>query len=342
MKELRKMLWPFSLLYHGITALRNVAFSTGVLTEKKHDVTLINVGNLSTGGTGKSPMVAHLSKLFNQEKTAVLSRGYGRETKGLLVVKVSSKASEVGDEPLQLKQRFPKLTVVVCENRNLGVEHILENFKNTQQILLDDAYQHRSIKPDVNILLSTITQPFYKDLMLPAGNLRENRLGAKRADVVVITKCSSTLSDKEATTIKRKIATYTKKPVYFTTLKYNVATNHLGAHLSAQSSVHLITGIANPKPLVVYINEHYTLLSHLQYADHHNFKNSDSERIKAILEKERDVILTTGKDYVRLREILPERYLPRIFIQDISVEFLFNQHADFQKTILDKIKEQNK
>lgn len=341
MKELRKILWPFSLLYNGITALRNVGFNKGIFKETKHKVTLINVGNLSTGGTGKSPMVTYISTLFNQENTAVLSRGYGRKTKGLYIVKVSSQASEVGDEPLQLKQRFPMLTVVVSENRNLGVEHILENFKNTKQIILDDAYQHRSIKSNVNILLTTYAQPFYSDLVLPAGNLRENRFGAQRADIVVVTKCKSALSEEEAKVIRAKIATYSKKQVYFAGLQYGVPTNYLDEYISAQSNVHLVTGIANPEPLVKHINAHYTLLSHLQYLDHYNFKQTDIEKITNLLKDGNISILTTGKDYVRLRETLPKRYLERVFIQDISIEFLFNKQADFQETLINKIKELN-
>ncbi|QAA80284.1 tetraacyldisaccharide 4'-kinase [Aequorivita sp. H23M31] len=331
MKLLRKLLFPFSLIYWVITAVRNKFYDFGWLKSKAYDFPVICVGNLSTGGTGKSPMIEFLiSRLKCEWRLAVLSRGYKRETKGFKMVEVDSTVLETGDEPLQFKRKFPKITVAVCEDRQEGVE-ILR--KNSDLILLDDAFQHRKVRASYYILLTSYGNLFVDDFILPVGNLREPKSGADRADVLVVTKCPGKLEPSEMERIRKKLRLQTHQEVYFTKIGYareiTDGVNTKSLEYLNKIKFTLVTGIANPKPLVEFLKNKGLEFYHKSYGDHHNFTIGEITD----LERER-IILTTEKDFMRLQPVIKNAelyYLP------ITTEFLGNTSEEFLKRIFSNL-----
>lgn len=293
----RKILFPFSVLYDGITRLRNYLYDKGIFESTAYSLPVICVGNLNVGGTGKTPMIEFLISILKDDfDTAVLSRGYKRKTKGFYEVKISDSAVEAGDEPLQFKRKFPEITVAVDANRRKGIAKLKEK---ANVILLDDAFQHRKVKPYFSILLTTYNDLYTDDLLLPAGNLRESKKGAKRADCIVVTKCLPQLSVSEQNRIIKKLKPKISQEVYFTTIAYsqNIYGKEEIKELNflQDKKFTLVTGIANPKPMVSYLKENGFDFEHLQFADHHHFSAIEI----AILNK-KQWILTTEKDYMRL------------------------------------------
>jgi tetraacyldisaccharide 4'-kinase len=299
MQGLRILLYPFSIIYDGVTSLRNYSFDQGWLTSTQFDIPIIAVGNLSTGGTGKTPMIEFLIRQNTGKRIAVLSRGYGRKTKGYLEVKTTSKVSEVGDEPLQFKIKFENsIVVAVCEKRVDGIQRLMKDH-NLDLILLDDAYQHRYVKASHYILLTSYEQPYYEDLLLPAGDLRESRSGASRADSIVVTKCPAVLSEEEMKSIRLKMQPDLHQQVYFSAISYsNEAIGRTGKILLSDlkgKEITVITGIAKPSYFVDFLKSQ-AIVNHLQFSDHHIFTIKDLEQIDL-----NRLIITTEKDYVRLR-----------------------------------------
>lgn len=337
-KKLRKILWPFSLLYDAVTRLRNHAFDKGSKPSKRYPLPLICVGNLSTGGTGKSPMVEYLLRLLADSSTAVISRGYGRKTKGLLEVTSSSNSMEVGDEPLQFKLGFPSTKVVVSEKRVIGVDYVLEHYPDTQVVLLDDAFQHRYVKAGLNIMLSSYHNLFYKDYVLPAGDLRENRKGAHRAQVIVVSKCPDTLSSTEAARIKAAIANYSTAVVFFSSVAYTKPVNRSGQHPEPGQAVDLLTGIAFAQPLKKHIAKEYTLHKHWNFKDHHAFTEGEISAIEQALVKEKTTILSTQKDFMRIKDRLSEAALKQLFVVSIKTHILFEEADDLNTLITNYIR----
>lgn len=282
MKLLRKILFPFSLLYGGITAFRNWLYNIGWLKSKSYDFPVICVGNLSTGGTGKSPMIEYLvSFLKDDHKIAVLSRGYKRKTTGYREVLNKGTVEEVGDEPLQFKKKFPEITVAVCEDRQTGIEK-LQDLANV--ILLDDAFQHRKVKASLNILLTPFSDLYINDFMLPAGNLREPKSGAKRANIIVVTKCPENVDSSKIEEIKRKLKPKPYQKIYFSKIRYsaeiknNSETKPLD-YLNGKEFL-LVTGIANPKPLISFLKSEGLKFEEKSFPDHHNFTPSEIEEAR--------------------------------------------------------------
>lgn len=297
MNFLRKLLFPFSLLYGGITALRNLLYNKGFLKSSTYDFPVICVGNLSTGGTGKSPMIELLvSFLKDNHKIAVLSRGYKRKTSGYREVSTTNAVEEVGDEPLQFKKKFPEIAVAVCEDRRTGIEK-LQN--KADVILLDDAFQHRKVKASLNILLTSFDELYADDCMLPTGNLREPKFGAKRADVIVVTKCPENISDITIEAIKRKLNPKPQQEIYFSKIGYASEIKNAKDEkplLSLKDKEFLlVTGIANPKPLIDFLQKERLNFKEKSFTDHHNFNSSEIEELK-----KHPLILTTEKDFMRL------------------------------------------
>lgn len=291
----RPFLQPLSWLYAAITAVRNWAFDRGVLKSTSFDLPIITVGNLSTGGTGKTPMVSLLLK-HSSGKVAVLSRGYGRKTKGFLEVSTESTVKEVGDEPLEQKRKFPEVIVAVCEDRVAGIEALLKTYPGLQGILLDDAFQHRYVNPSAQLVLTPYEQRFTKDYVLPAGNLRESAYGAERATAIVVTKSPLELSQEEKQRIREEMASYSKAPVFFSTLEYSE-----NAKLSSEDKHLVVTGIENPTPLYNYLTDRGFSFEAIQFPDHHNFTASDIQKIEAkARDKKASAIITTAKDITRL------------------------------------------
>ena len=308
------MLWPFSLLYGTISTLRNWCYDIGLFTSYDVPVVVICVGNIKAGGTGKTPFTQYLLNHYSTiYKTAVLSRGYGRKTKGFILADASSTAEKIGDEPLQLFLNSDTLyQVAVCEDRVTGVQQLLKYNPDLQLIILDDAYQHRKIKRDINILLTEFDNPFFKDQLLPGGRLREEKAGAKRADLVVVTK---TRSEKQVSNFSlNKIYQYSGKtiPVFFTGIEYqNIQNINENKSLKKEDNVILITGIANPKPLCSYIESKATIIEHVSCKDHYSYSLADINKLESLLALNKDsLILTTEKDWVKIYPLI--KYNPNL------------------------------
>ena len=320
MNLLRKSLFPLSLLYDVVTRVRNTAFDKQWLRQSQFDVPTIVVGNLIAGGSGKTPMIAYLLHHFSDRfSLGVLSRGYKRKSSGFLIADATSSIESLGDEPFLLFQKFPKVQFAVCKNRPEGIRGLLEKSPQLDAIFLDDGFQHRQLKPSFQILLTTFEMPWFRDCVLPAGNLRESARGKKRADLVVVTKCPELLSKKEREDYSNKLALDPDQNLFFTSIQYD--TNVYGASQMqlksfVQSPFVLVTGIANAKPLTSYLDQLGAKYKHLEFGDHHSFSASDCQNILSLGLP----VLTTEKDYVRLSPFLKEiHFLP------ISVFFLADE-----------------
>ena len=304
--NLRTLLLPFSWIYGSITALRNLLFDTEIFKVYKIPVKSICVGNLAVGGTGKTPHVDLIAKHFiNQgKKVVILSRGYGRGTKGLLEVQTTSNASEVGDEPLFYKLKYKEeVKVVVAEKRKIGVKYIMSNFPETDLILLDDAFQHRAVKAGLNIIITDYSNLYSNDFVLPAGNLREFSVGKKRADIVIVSKCPNELNDENKAGIIKQLK-FKNDAVFFSKIEYDeLITFTETKEISAKRAV-LVTGIANPIPLLNRLKETFQI-EHVKFSDHHVFKASEIEIIQQkidIFAPEDGIVITTEKDFMRLKD----------------------------------------
>lgn len=305
MKLVRYLLFPFALLYDLITSARNFFFDIGIFKSASFDFPVIAVGNLSVGGTGKTPQIEYLIRLLEDKKIAVLSRGYKRKTSGFIIVNDTHTAEDVGDEPLQFFKKFPYIPVAVGANRVRGIRQLREELQS-EIILLDDAYQHRKVKAGYYILLTKYGDLYIDDVILPTGNLRESRRGARRADLILVTKCPANLSLEEQEKIRREINPKNHQKVFFTSISY---ANHLKGDAPVsldeliQYEVVLVTGIANPTPLLDFLDAKKISYQHLKFPDHHHFSRSDivkiHETFTAITDKQK-LILTTEKDYMRL------------------------------------------
>ena len=327
MNYFRKILIPFSWLYWAVTSLRNFAFDKGWFKSKKYEIPVICVGNLSVGGTGKSPMIAFLVSFLSLDyQVAVLSRGYGRKTKGYLEVYKNSNAEEVGDEPLQLKLNFPAITVAVCEDRQTGIEKLN---KKAEVILLDDAFQHRKVQPSYTILLTTFNRLYINDTVLPAGNLRESKKGARRADMIVVTKCPKNVAYAKLQEIEYNLKLQPQQKLYFSRIVYDECIYGVSEKLPLdylkEKPFTLVTGIANPKPLIDFLNEKKLQFKHKKYPDHHRFSSSEIEALKKV-----EIILTTEKDFVRLQPKL-QKYA--LYYLPIKIEIVHKQESFFKDSV---------
>ena len=297
---LRYLLFPFSILYGLITSIRNFLFDKGIFKSYSFEIPIIAVGNLSVGGTGKTPQIEYLIRLLsNNYKIAILSRGYKRNSSGFILADKNATSKILGDEPFQIHQKFPNVTVAVDADRRNGITKILELNEKPEVILLDDAFQHRKVKASFYILLSAYNDLYFDDYILPTGNLRESRNGAKRASVIVITKCPKDLSVEKQEAIIKKIGL--QVPVYFSCIEYDEFVYNENDKVSInqikQRDKLLLAGIAKPKPFFDYLQNSND--EKLVYLDHHNFTAND---IKEITSKSTNkIIVTTEKDYVRLK-----------------------------------------
>lgn len=329
MNILRKILFPFAILYGFITSFRNFLFDKGILKSHSFDLPIIAVGNLSVGGTGKTPMIEYLIRLLSSEyKIATLSRGYKRKSEGFILADETSNAEILGDEPFQFYQKFPNILVAVDANRKNGIEQLI-NISKPDIVLLDDAFQHRKVKAGFYILLTAFNDLYANDFILPTGNLRESRSGAERANIVVVTKCPANLSEKEKNTIERKLQLESRQKLFFTSITYDEFVfseeKQLLVSEIKNSEKLLLAGIAKPEPFFEYLkNENDTILT---YPDHHHFSEKDILEIK---EKAKGkIIITTEKDFVRLKGNLPKEQL---FYLPIKSSF-FSAQENFNNSI---------
>ena len=328
----RKLLFPFSLLYGGVTGARNELYNRKILKSERYDLPVICVGNLNTGGTGKSPMIEYLVRLMiPQYRVATLSRGYKRKTSGFRQLSGKETAEEVGDEPLQFKRKFPEAIVAVDADRRNGIAELIS--RRAEVILLDDAFQHRKVQAGFNILLTSYNNLYTSDLILPAGNLRESREGAKRANIVVVTKCPPDIETTEMEEIKASLKPKKSQKLFFSYISYSekmVSENsEVALDFLQEKEFVLVTGIANPKPLIDYLKGKNLNFRHRKFPDHHHFTEKETESLF-----QENLILSTEKDYVRLKERLSPS---KLFYLPIETKFVEDEEG-FNQEVLNFVK----
>ncbi|SHJ20636.1 lipid-A-disaccharide kinase [Tangfeifania diversioriginum] len=348
------LLYPFSFLYGVAVYIRNRLYDLNILKSKEFDISVISIGNITVGGTGKTPHVEYLIGLLKDNFTvATLSRGYKRKTKGFMQVEAETPFSDVGDEPLQVKKKFPDISVSVCENRVAGVEKLLQDDDETSPdvILLDDAYQHRRITPGLNILLIDYNRQINEDMLLPAGRLRESARQMRRANIIIFTKCPG-----EITPIMRRILTKTigLKPyqeLFFTTFEYDkIKPVFSGTELKTDFydqksySILIVTGIAFPRLIPEYLKQFSDTTEIISFPDHHNYSKNDIDTIMRKFESlpgDKKIIITTEKDAVRFSGMtdLDEQLKEVLYYLPVKVRFLENEGKMFNKKILNYVGE---
>lgn len=318
---MRFLLLPFAILYGLGVRLRHFLYDRGWLSSKRYPFPIVCVGNLAVGGTGKTPMVEYLVRLLGQEQVAILSRGYRRKTRGFVLADDSATAMTLGDEPYQYHRKFPRATVAVCESRQEGIERLLEN-PHFKYIILDDAFQHRKVQAGTNLLLTSYDKLYTQDFLLPVGSLRDIRSRARKAQIIIVTKCPE-LTQAEQEKIIQQLKPLPSQKVYFTTIAYS---DRVYSHEDSQAlkdfiatPFTLVTGIANPTPLVDFLEKQGASFEHLAYSDHHHFSNRELELLR-----QKGRILTTEKDYVRL-----EGALSTLYYLPIETQFLNDQRLIF-------------
>ena len=347
----RIILWPLSLFYRIVIYYRNLLFDTGEIRSVSFGVPVISVGNITAGGTGKTPHVEYLAaKLSGDKKVAVLSRGYGRNSNGFILLTKGSTAAEAGDEPAQIKRKFPDVKVAVDNDRVHGIKKLLK-FRNAPEIIiLDDAYQHRYVKPRVSILLVSFRRPIFNDLILPAGNLREPRKNTQRADIIIVTKCPPSMTIHERTSFVLKLKLRKGLKVYFTTYSYGEpvflfprkdgGTKPLtfGRMRKQDAGILLVTGIADPVPLKDFLKSRAEICESITYGDHHLFTKRDLEFISGKfrnIRKYNKYVVMTEKDAVRIRDMdIKDRKMRKALCYvPVEVEFLAGGERPFLKDL---------
>ena len=353
--EIRRSLLPLSWLYGVVVKFRNWLFDRKILKQREFDIPVICVGNITVGGTGKTPHIEYLVRLLSPKyKIAVLSRGYKRKSRGFKTVETNSNVKNVGDEPLQIKQKFPSTLVFVNKNRVKAIERILALNKEERPdiILLDDGFQHRYVKPSLTVLLTSSKRPVYEDKLLPAGLLREPLKGKNRASIVIVTKCDIDMQPIDFRIYNNGLNLYPFQELYFTSLEYDILKpvfpkiqeEELPLDNLRKKHLFLVTGIASPEPLVEKL-EHKTYNLYTKFfSDHHNFSKSDIksiiEMVKSV-EDDNKVIVTTEKDAVRLRALkyLPEDLKKILYYIPVKITFLNNKERhSFNNKILEHVR----
>lgn len=337
MNILRKILFPVAIIYWLVTYIRNFFYDKGIFKSESFDIPIIAVGNLSVGGTGKSPQIEYLIRLLSDKyKVATLSRGYKRSTTGFVLADNTSSVKTLGDEPFQFYSKYPNIIVVVDEDRVEGIDILLELGNKPDVILLDDAFQHRKVKAGFYILLTAYDDLFCNDFILPLGNLREPISGKNRADMIIVTKCPNNIDEIAQQNIKNKLEY--EKDIYFTTISYDEHVysemeNLSVADLKKEDKV-VVAGIAKPKPFFDFLEAKAHEI--LVFSDHHNFEQND---IASILNKAKNKkIITTEKDYMRLKGMLPKEQLYYLPIQSSFIDL----ENDFDKKIMNYVEQSSR
>jgi len=341
------LLAPLSLIYWSITAFRNHLYNINYSRSFTFEKPVIAVGNLEVGGTGKTPMVEYLIRLLKDKyHLATLSRGYGRKTKGFILANEQQSPATIGDEPYQYFLKFSdKISVAVGEERAWAIPQILLEKPETEVFLLDDAFQHRKVKADFNILLTRYSRPFYHDFPLPSGRLRESRNEANRAQAIVVTKCPPDLVKATMEAMKTAIERYAAKvPVFFSTINYLQPKRVFNNDSSFSENIILFTGLANPQDVLSYAQRHFQLLEVATFPDHHRYQKSNLQKLTALYkkhEKLKPVLLTTEKDMVKIQQLADENFrsMP-VFYLPIAIQLLENgKNFDslVENSILNKI-----
>ncbi len=338
MKKLKFLLYPLSVFYNIYSSFRNLLFDIGIIDSTEYKIPTIGVGNLSTGGTGKSIIVDYIIQNFKTNTNiTTLSRGFNRKTKGYIQATEDSDAYEIGDEPFQFFSKHPEINVVVCEDRRKGMNIILKNLSNTQLCIWDDIFQHRFVKPGLMILSTTFHYPYYKDQILPIGNLRENKDSSRRADLIVITKCPDDLKRNDKESFVKALNISNTQKVFFSTLTYKQIiksdSDEININALGESNFILVTGIADSSYLVNFLKSKEFKFKHLKYSDHYNFNKLSIDKIRNLSNNKK--ILTTEKDFGRLRPKINDR---EIYYIEVSIKFNTEMNEfNFKETISDYI-----
>ncbi len=350
--KINRWLIPLSWLYGFGVGLRNKLFDWGILPVEEFDIPVISVGNLAVGGTGKTPHIEYLIELLQPKyRVAVLSRGYKRKSRGFVLADASSTAREIGDEPYQIKRKFPGIAVAVDANRRRGIKRLKELQPDLDVILLDDAFQHRYVSPLASIVLTDYNRALHLDKLLPAGRLRESRHELSRADIVIVTKCPADMKPIEYNIISRWLHLFPYQHLYFTTLDYGKlqavfpekapARELALKDLPATAGLMVLTGIANPRPMLQYLARYHAPQEELQYPDHHDFSSSDLAHIAQRFESMKGTkkyIVTTEKDAARLRSAaLDDTVKQALYYLPIRVRFMQHAGISFDEKITDTI-----
>lgn len=339
MKHLRLLLLPLSFIYASVAWVRNCLFDTGVLKKNKFNLPVILVGNLSVGGTGKTPHVEYLIRLLQSRfKLATLSRGYGRKSTGCVMAGKGATAELIGDEPMQYHTKFPGITVAVCENRVDGITKILQLPNKPHVVIMDDGFQHRSAEPGYKILLTSFDKLFTRDYVLPAGDLREPGFGYRRADCIIVSRTPEGISDQEKEKIRKELNPVAHQRVYFSSLVYDNPEpcfdegklSH--SELSTQKVV-LLTGIAHPSAIVHHLKRHCADVHHIAFPDHHPFTEKDLQKVKAAAAGGKTVI-TTEKDFLRLKNTAAFEVIKELNCYYLPIRVTIDKEDDFNKSIL--------
>ena len=329
------LFWIFSIPFSIVTEIKNFLYNTGVLKSSEFNIPIISIGNLVLGGSGKTPIIEYLVRLLSYNyKVAVLSRGYGRKSTGFILADTNSDASLIGDEPMQYFRKFKNIIVSVDSNRVRGINKLINLNLKPEVVLLDDAFQHRKVKPGMSILLTDFNNLYSEDNIFPLGNLRESIGNANRADIIIVTKCDKNINKDQKRHIIQKLNIGDNQKIYFSSIKYS---KMLYDKESSKSIIEfknikfsLVTGIADSTYLINYLNDNGYNFNHISFKDHHDFSNSDIIKID-----QNDLIITTEKDYVKLFTKITSvlYYLP--------IEFVIDNKVDFSKQILDYIQTRN-
>ena len=335
-----------SLIFGVVTEIRNSLFNAGILKSKSFDIPIISIGNIAVGGTGKTPHVEFLIKLLSSKKykTAILSRGYKRETNGYISATSGSSAKTIGDEPFQIFSKFPDTVVAVDEKRVHGVTNLLQNFPEIEVILLDDAFQHRYIKPGLSVLLTDYSNLYTEDHLLPYGKLREKAKNSKRADIVIVTKCPLDIQEDKCKLIAEKLKLESYQEIYFSGFEYgSIYPVFPQLNFSAfpeitnQTAVLLLTGIEKPEPMLEWLKKATPIIKTRFYPDHHDFTENDIVSIEkdfSSLQGEK-IILTTEKDAARLKSNihLKDEIKKNIYALPLEIRILNNEQNKFIQKI---------
>ena len=355
-KILSPILFPLSLLYGFIVYTRNRLYDYKIFKSNQFKIPLISVGNITVGGTGKTPHIEYLVDLLNSEfNVATLSRGYKRKTKGFILSSSESTVNQIGDEPRQIKQKFPDIDVAVDADRSNGIKQLVKQNKDLDVILLDDAFQHRKVHANLSILLIDYSRHIDNDFMLPFGDLREQAYERRRANIIIITKSPKDLKPIERRIIFNKLNAYPFQFVYFTTFDYDdlkLVFNNTKSENNNENlrdyTILLVTGIANPKPLKEYIAEYISKnIQELEYSDHYNFKEADFKKIEQkynSIKSDNKIIITTEKDAMRLQKFsnIADNLKDSFFYIPIQVKFLNNRTDNFTQQITEYVRKNKK
>jgi tetraacyldisaccharide 4'-kinase len=345
-QSIRFLLLPFALLYAAAIWLRNRMYDKNIIASVSFNMPIICVGNLSVGGTGKSPMIEYLIRLLKDDyKLAVLSRGYKRKTKGYVLANESTGALEIGDEPMQFYSKFPQVAVAVGENRVEAIPQLLHDRSETEVILLDDAFQHRAINAGFSILLTDVNNLYTNDFYLPTGDLRDEVRSSRRANIIIATKCKPTFNEEHKQKVTTDLKPLPHQQLFFSTIEYGVPHHILNPFqtykLHKELEVLLVTGIANIEPLKRYILDNTYTYERMSFGDHHIFTIDDLKEIKKRFSKinsKHKVIITTEKDAVRLMKFQTELQDLPLFVLPIEHKILFDEEVKFKEAVSTFIK----